>query len=205
MFATAVFGGSFDPVHLGHLHLIHTVYNSTRYKRFILVPVATNNFKREITPTYPQDRIAMLNIAIQEYKNIYPEDAGIELVVEDCEIKRGGVSYTYDTVETIYKNYEFPGKLGLVMGDDLVPNLNKWYRFSDLIKQVDLVVCRREEMEIEIPEGLDFHYVTNDILVDASSSIRLLAKENKDFSAFLSKEVYNYVKEQGLYKCRSLC
>ena len=185
---------------MGHLHLIHTVYRSTRYKKFILVPVATNNFKREITPTPPQDRIAMLNIAIKEYKDIYPDDTDIELVIEDCEIKRGGVSYTYDTVETIYKNYEFPGKLGLVMGDDLVSTLDKWYRFSDLIKKVDLVVCRREEREIEIPCGIDFLYVTNDILVDASSSIRLLAKEHKNFSAFLSKEVYNYVEEQGLYK-----
>lgn len=205
MFATALFGGSFDPVHLGHLHLIHTVYKSTRYKKFILVPVATNNFKRDITPTHPQDRIAMLNIAIKEYKNIYPQDSEIEFVIEDCEINRGGVSYTYDTVETIYHDYEFPGKLGLVMGDDLVPSLNKWYRFSDLKKKVDIVVCRREEKKIEIPDGIDFRYVTNEILVDASSSIRLLAKENKDFSAFLSKDVYRYVKEHGLYKNRSLC
>ncbi|MGH4037150.1 MAG: nicotinate (nicotinamide) nucleotide adenylyltransferase [Sphaerochaeta sp.] len=200
MVATALFGGSFDPVHLGHLHLIHTVYNSTRYKKFILVPVAINNFKKDKTPTQPKDRINMLNIAVKEYRKLYPQDCDIELIVDDCEIRRGGVSYTYDTVKTLYENYEFEGKLGLVMGDDLIPTLQKWYRFTDLIKKVDLVVIRREESDVEIPEGIDFEYVTNEIMVDASSTIRDMANNNQDFSALLSKEVYKYVKEAKLYQ-----
>lgn len=187
MFATALFGGSFDPVHLGHLHLIHTVYNNTRYKRFILVPVAINNFKRDKTPTHPKDRLEMLKIATEEYKKLYPEDCDIKFIIEDCEIRRGGVSYTYDTVETIYQKYELDGNLGLVMGDDLLPSLKRWYHFEDLIKKVDLVVCRREDNKVEMPEGVDFEYVTNEIMVDASSTIRVLASENKDFSALLSK------------------
>ncbi|MCK9192099.1 MAG: nicotinate (nicotinamide) nucleotide adenylyltransferase [Sphaerochaetaceae bacterium] len=200
MVATALFGGSFDPVHLGHLHLIHTVYNSTRYKKFILVPVAINNFKKDKTPTQPKDRINMLKIAVKEYRELYPQDCDIELIVDDCEIRRGGVSYTYDTVKTLYENYEFEGKLGLVMGDDLIPTLKKWYRFTDLIKKVDLVVIRREESDVEIPEGIDFEYVTNEIMVDASSTIRDRANKNQDFSTLLSKEVYKYVKESKLYQ-----
>jgi nicotinate-nucleotide adenylyltransferase len=200
MVATALFGGSFDPVHLGHLHLIHTVYNSTRYKKFILVPVAINNFKKDKTPTQPKDRINMLKIAVKEYRKLYPQDCDIELIVDDCEIRRGGVSYTYDTVKTLYENYEFEGKLGLVMGDDLIPTLKKWYRFTDLIKKVDLVVIRREESDVEIPEGIDFEYVTNEIMVDASSTIRDRANKNQDFSTLLSKEVYKYVKESKLYQ-----
>lgn len=200
MFATALFGGSFDPVHLGHLHLIHTVYNSTRYKRFILVPVATNNFKRDKTPTHPKDRLQMLNIATKEYKKIYPEDRDISFIIEDCEIRRGGVSYTYDTVETIYEKYSFDGKLGLVMGDDLIPSLKNWYHFDDLIKKVNLVVCRREENKVDIPDGIEFKYVSNKIMVDASSTIRVLANENKDFSNLLSEGVYEYVKKNRLYQ-----
>jgi nicotinate-nucleotide adenylyltransferase len=200
MVATALFGGSFDPVHLGHLHLIHTVYNSTRYKKFILVPVAINNFKKDKTPTQPKDRINMLKIAVKEYRKLYPQDCDIELIVDDCEIRRSGVSYTYDTVKTLYENYEFEGKLGLVMGDDLIPTLKKWYRFTDLIKKVDLVVIRREESDVEIPEGIDFEYVTNEIMVDASSTIRDRANKNQDFSTLLSKEVYKYVKESKLYQ-----
>jgi nicotinate-nucleotide adenylyltransferase len=199
MFATALFGGSFDPVHLGHLHLIHTVYNNTRYKKFILVPVAINNFKRDTTPTHSKDRLEMVRIATTEYMKIYPEDWDILFVIEDCEIRRGGVSYTYDTVETIYQKYEYDGKLGLVMGDDLIPSLKRWYRFKDLIKKVDLVVCRREENEVDLPEGIDFEYVSNEIMVDASSTIRILANANKDFSTLLSKGVYEYVKKNRLY------
>jgi nicotinate-nucleotide adenylyltransferase len=200
MFATALFGGSFDPVHLGHLHLIHTVYNNTRYKKFILVPVALNNFKRDTTPTHPKDRLEMVRIATTEYKKIYPEDCDILFVIEDCEIRRGGVSYTYDTVETIYQNYKFDGKLGLLIGDDLVPSLKRWYRFEDLIKEVNLVVCRREENEVEIPSGIEFEYVSNNIMVDASSTIRILANQNKDFSTLLSEGVYEYVKKNRLYQ-----
>lgn len=200
MFATALFGGSFDPVHLGHLYLIHTVYNNTRYKKFILVPVATNNFKRYKTPTHPKDRLEMLRIATEEYKKLYPEDCNIQFVIEDCEIRRGGVSYTYDTVKTIYQKYEFDGKLGLVMGDDLISSLKKWYRFNDFINDVNLVVCRREKNKVDIPKEVEFDYVTNEIMVDASSTIRNLVNENKNFSALLSKGVYEYVKKNRLYQ-----
>lgn len=200
MVATALFGGSFDPIHLGHLHLIHAVYSATRYRKFILVPVATNNFKRDILPSSSKDRLSMIEIAIEEYTKIYPQDKDIEFQIEDCEIKRGGVSYTYDTVKTIYENYQIDGKLGLVMGDDLIPTLKRWYHFDDLIKLVDLVVCRREEKETIIPPGLDFQYVSNNIFVDASSTIRSLAEGNKDFSYLLTAGVYEYVKRRNLYK-----
>lgn len=200
MVATALFGGSFDPVHLGHLHLIHTVYSATRYKKFILVPVATNNFKRNKKSTSSKNRLEMLEIAIDDYKKIYPQDTEIELVIESCEIDRGGISYTYDTVKFLYEKYEFDHKLGLVMGDDLVPSLKKWYCFEKLSKLVDIIVCRRETKEVNIPNGIEFHYVSNNILTDASSTIRDLVKEKKDFSSLLSEGVFKYVERFNLYR-----
>ncbi len=73
------------------------------------------------------------------------QDTEIELIIDSCEINRGGISYTYDTAKNIYENYNLDGKLGLLMGDDLVPSLNKWYCFDKLASLVDIIVCRREE------------------------------------------------------------
>ena len=121
--ATAMVGGSFNPVHLGHLHLIHTVVTSTRYHRFIFVPVAQNNFKRDASLAAAHHRLAMLHLSFASYKGLYPDDPPLELVSDACEIERGGVSYTYDTVKHLYLTYSIRGRLGLVMGDDLLSNL----------------------------------------------------------------------------------
>lgn len=72
--ATAMVGGSFDPVHLGHLHLIHSVLTSTGYRRFILVPVAKNNFKQEVQLASGLDRFEMLRLAVKAYPSLYPDD-----------------------------------------------------------------------------------------------------------------------------------
>ena len=89
-------GGSFDPVHLGHLHLIHSVVTSTHYRRIILVPVGHNHFKPDARPVSVHHRLAMIDLSIASYRSLYPDDPEIDLVVDDCELQRTGPSYTYE-------------------------------------------------------------------------------------------------------------
>lgn len=198
--ATAMFGGSFDPIHLGHLHLIHSVYAATRYKRVILVPVAINSFKRDLKPNSSFDRLEMLKLSIDDYHTLYPQDKDLEIIIDSCEIDRGGISYTYDTVLSIYEKYNLDGNLGLLMGDDLISSLDKWYKADQLFKIVNLVVCKREKTEVKPSLDIPIQFITNDIFEDASSTIRSLIKENKDFSSFLSKGVLEYVQRHNLYR-----
>lgn len=196
---SAMFGGSFDPIHLGHLHLIHNVYQKTRYKKLILVPLFANKFKEGYNTIDSLDRINMINLALEDYKKIYPEDKDIEIILDTCEIDRGGYSYTYDTVRYIYENYNLTNKLGLLMGDDLVPTLTKWYNFDKLKELVKFIICNRNNEELEI-DNLDYEIVNNVIFEDASSTIRTFVKENKDISSLVSPGVYKYVKSHELYR-----
>ncbi|MGD1823062.1 MAG: nicotinate (nicotinamide) nucleotide adenylyltransferase [Pleomorphochaeta sp.] len=195
----AMFGGSFDPIHLGHLHLIHNVYEKTRYKKIILVPLFANKLKEGYKNSASIDRLNMISLALEDYRKMYPEDKDLEIIVETCELDRGGFSYTLETVDYIYKKYNIDNKLGLLMGDDLVPSLSKWYKFDILKEKVKFIICRRNKDNLEI-KNLNYEIVNNVIFEDASSTIRALIKENKEISSLVSKGVLNYVESHELYR-----
>lgn len=202
---TALFGGSFDPVHLGHLHLIHQVVGRTNIRRFILEPVSMNNFKRERRPAPPEDRLAMLRLASSAYPSLYPEDPPLSLIVDDSEIKRGGISYTYDTVRELYGRFPIKGKLFLVMGDDLLSTLPAWHEFPLLREKVTFLVVRRCPVRPPVPEGVDAVLLPTSPRGPSASLIRdALREEGGDMSesvrSLMPKEVASYVVSHRLYR-----
>lgn len=206
--ATALMGGSFDPVHLGHLHLIHEVLRATGYRRFILVPVLKNNFKQDRIPAPGKDRYEMLRLAVKAYPSLYPKDPKISLVVDPMELERGGISYTSDTVDAVYRKYPVDGKLGLVMGDDLLEGLPGWHDFDSLRDVVTFVVVRREPKPVAWngPE-IDMRLVDAPVFEDSSTDIREAIgslKKNAPLPrivrALMPEEVADYVEKHRLYR-----
>jgi len=206
--STAMVGGSFNPVHLGHLHLIHTVATTTRYRRFICIPVAQNNFKRDATLIEAHHRLTMLHLSFASYRKLYPDDPPLELLSDPCEIERGGVSYTYDTVKHLYLNYSIRGRLGLVMGDDLLPSLEKWHKYDELKQLVAFVVIRRDREAAAFHDSaVDLEYIDNIPLEDSSTAIReacarLSGDEELPLSirSLMQEEVAAYVQQNRLYR-----
>lgn len=205
---TAMVGGSFDPVHLGHLHLIHMVVTHTRYRRFILVPVAMNNFKRDHVPAAGADRFRMLQLSCEAYAGLYPHDEGCELLVDDCELVRGGVSFTSDTAMDLSQRYPIDGRLGIVMGDDLLGDLKKWHAFDTLKNLVTFVVIRREpEKPVFDDPSVDITFVDGAVFPDSSTEIRERIAAlgpgepiSPDVRSLMVKEVADYVDGHGLYR-----
>jgi len=201
-------GGSFDPVHLGHLHLVHTVLNATNYRRFVFVPVAQNNFKPQARLASAKDRVAMLRLSFKAYRGLYPDDPPCELLLDECELHRGGVSYTYDTVKHLYLQYSIKGRLGLVMGDDLLPDLPKWHEFESLKELVSFVVIRRDAKATVFKDYfVDLSYVDNALFDDSSSKIRAACARlgedeplGDDIRSLMTKEVADYVQQNKLYR-----
>ena len=113
----AVLGGSFNPVHVGHLFLADAVLTGLGYDRIILVPAFQSPFKIGAESPSPQDRMEMLAASI-------PGDP--RLTIDDCEIRRQGVSFTVDTLKDIIARYRPEGKPGLILGDDLASDFGKW-------------------------------------------------------------------------------
>lgn len=199
---TAMLGGSFDPIHLGHLFLLHCAIQNTDYKRFVIVPANMSNFKRDRQLSADSSaRMKMIEIALKDYRKIYPQDRDIEIVISDFELSKGGISYTYDTVCHLIEKYKLQDKLGLLIGDDHIERLTEWYKFEQMKEKVQFVICPRDGKETtwnKIPEGIDYIKIDTKELSPASAT-----KLRQDLEANindLSEGVRQYVRENNLYK-----
>ncbi len=202
---TAVFGGTFDPVHLGHLHLIHSLVKYTDYERIIIIPVANPPHKNNEPAVTSNERLIMLEKALEDFRDLYKGERGVELLIDTCEIDRGGISYMFDTVNELYQRYLIDGKIGLVIGDDLVAGLRRWYRFNQLRNLVEIVVVRRtqEGLQEPLPPGVVARFLDNPIFSDSSTQVRTLLAAGEgslsNLAPLVSQRVATYILENGLY------
>lgn len=203
---TAVIGGTFDPVHLGHLHLLHSVIQLTDYERVIIIPTAIPPHKSDEPSVSSEERLAMLELALLDYPRLYPKDRSALVLIDTCEINRGGISYMFDTVNELYQRYEIDGKIGMIIGDDLVAGLRRWYRFDRLRHLVEFIILRREHEERTpmLPPGVIGTFLENPILIDSSTQVRTLLAGGEatetQVATLVSKSVVNYIMEHGLYQ-----
>lgn len=197
----AMLGGSFDPVHLGHLFLLHCAVSMSDYDTFIVVPAALSNFKQTSAPkATDKDRLEMLRLALLDYKDIYPQDEDADIRLSSMELDRGGVSYTYDTVMALKRDMDIHTRLGFIMGDDQIPALDRWYRFDDLKGEVDFLVCRRNQhgaLWNLMPEGVVYSKLEPEVLAMQSSSG--FREDVSGRMEDLPKRVAEYVREHNLY------
>jgi nicotinate-nucleotide adenylyltransferase len=130
----AIMGGSFNPVHIGHLIIADTVISNLDYDRVICVPAFVSPFKTDAGVENPHDRLDMLVSSIA---------GDPRLTVDDCELRRKGVSYTIDTVSDIIRRYCPDGKPGLIIGDDLAFDFMQWYKSAEILKRAEVIIAQR--------------------------------------------------------------
>lgn len=194
---TAVIGGTFNPVHNGHIFLAQLLINETEYSRLIFIPVNKPSHKIEEVVMSAEHRVNMLQMSIQDISSNEKE-----IILDDCEISRGGLSYSLDTVNYIYNTYEVDGKLGFIIGDDLAATLSTWYKWDILKEKVTFLIAKREtfsDKNIMLPPDLDYRIMNNAIKEISSSSVRMKIIKGEDVSGFLPVSVYEYIKEHRLY------
>ncbi|MEM5948908.1 nicotinate (nicotinamide) nucleotide adenylyltransferase [Spirochaetia bacterium 38H-sp] len=184
-----MFGGTFNPVHIGHLFIAEEARVSLGYDKVIFVPAYKPAHKQIVSGVLPEDRLNMLSLAIKNNEFFS---------VDDCEITRRGVSYTLDTIDYLYNRFSPEGKLGLLIGDDLVPGFSTWKKADVLPELVDIVIARRTS---ESPYKVEWRhrYITNTIIHVSSSDIRNRVAENRAFRYLVPYEVYEYISKKGLY------
>jgi nicotinate-nucleotide adenylyltransferase len=134
----AVLGGSFNPIHIGHLALADEVCCALGYDRIVFVPTFIPPHKTFSCDAGAAARLEMANLAC--------EDDG-RFVVDSCEIDRGGTSYTFDTISFLEEKYSdcLEGKIGLIIGDDLIPGFHLWHRAVELSKKCQLILAKRPQ------------------------------------------------------------
>jgi nicotinate-nucleotide adenylyltransferase len=182
-------GGSFNPVHVGHLIMAEELRDEFGYGLVLLVPSFRPPHKDLVNEPGPQHRLAMLHLAAAG-------DPGF--AVDDCELRRGGLSYTIDTLAEIAERYAIEGKPGLVVGDDLVPGFGTWHRPADIAQAADLVCAHRSCVD-ELPLAYPHRYAHNSLVQVSSSMVRERIAEGRPFRRLLDPSVYGYIREHGLY------
>lgn len=128
-----LYGGSFDPVHIGHLLVAQAACEEAGLERLFFIPAAQSPFKPETKPTPAAERLRMLRLAVAGKSNYE---------IDEQEIKRGGVSYTIDTVSNYVRRFT-DAKLFYLIGADHVPTLNKWRDAAKLATLVEFIAIPR--------------------------------------------------------------
>ena len=134
----AVYGGSFNPIHCGHLTVADETL-SLGYDKVLFVPTFIAPHKQLSASVSPSSRLAMLEAAISDNPNFE---------VEPCEIQRGGVSYTIDTIRFLMDKYKgkIDGKLGLVMGQEISAEFYKWKGPDEIASLCDIIIASRQNL-----------------------------------------------------------
>ena len=218
----AIYGGSFNPIHSGHLAVADEAL-SLGYDKLLFVPTFISPHKQLAASVSPTSRLAMLESAIRDNP---------KFEIEPCEIQRGGVSYTIDTVRFLLDKYRgrLDGKLGLIMGQEIAAEFHKWKEAEQVAAFCDLIIAtrqnvgeRRSSIGAAKPRGnyvggvdangqfmavdksrfaWPYKELKNVIVPISSTEIRGRIAQGKSWRYLVPQSVYEYIVNNRLYGCK---
>jgi len=184
-----ILGGTFNPIHIGHLILAEEAREKLGIDRILFVPTYLPPHKENSDIAPAADRLKMAKLAIKGNKYF---------MVSDIEIKRDGRSYTIDTIREFKEMYP-NDELYFIIGSDLLKYLDDWKDLNEIIKMVKFIAVTRPGYPLEkIPSYIQTMAIR---AVDVSAfEIRSCVKEDRSFRYLVPEGVFNYIKKKGLYK-----
>jgi nicotinate-nucleotide adenylyltransferase len=199
----ALFGGSFDPIHRGHIGVARAAAEQIRAEKVILIPAKCSPLKRLSPHASDEDRLNMVTLATAD-----DEIFG----VSDCELRRPAPSFTIDTVRLFQQDYGRDVAIHWLLGADSVKDLVHWYQIEELIDACNLTTMQRAGYPP--PDFGRFEplwgaqrvaklkdNVVHTPLIDASSTeVRRRLTAHEDVSEMLHPHVIAYIREHRLYR-----
>ncbi|HLP00710.1 MAG TPA: nicotinate-nucleotide adenylyltransferase [Opitutaceae bacterium] len=188
-----VLGGSFDPIHIGHLIIAQDACEQLGLDRVEFMPAAVSPLKgRELTATAAQ-RLAMVQLAIAGDRRFG---------VSDVELRRGGTSFTIDTVREILR--EQPGtEIHWIIGSDQMQRLAEWKDIGELVRLVEFAHLTRPGVECAAPPpipGLRLREITGHEVAISSSELRERVSRGLPLRHFVPLKVADFIESQSLYR-----
>lgn len=197
-----IFGGSFDPIHLGHLIIAQDAAEKLELSEVIFIPASIPPHKQHLQQSAVEHRLNMLNLAVE---------TDLRFSVSEIELQRGGVSYTFDTLcdlKTVYTHSE----LLLIVGSDTLVDLHNWYNIDELLELCEVASFmrpgesdfRKIREKVKLSERHKDRVLQNAFeshLVGISSSeVRMRVAEGLGIKYLVPPEVEMYIFEHGLYR-----
>ena len=192
----ALYGGSFDPIHIGHLITAETALETYNLERVIFIPSYITPLKDRKLEASDKNRFEMIKLSTKD---------NMKFEVSDFEISNEGVSYSYNTVKyfsELYKNE----KIYFIIGTDRAKDLKKWYNIDELSKLVTFVFVARDEEDLyKIVDGdvfyksISYEIMKSPIIEISSSLIRDKIKNKNSIKYMITDECRSYIEELGLY------
>ena len=186
-----LFGGTFNPVHSGHVNLVKNFKEKLSLDKVLVIPTAQPPHKEAKELVSSEDRIKMCRLAFGELAEI-----------SDIEISRGGKSYTVETLrelKKIYKDDEFY----FLVGSDMLLSFKRWYRWEEILTMCTLCATDRNNEQSCKEADKDFFekiiFCDFEKTVVSSSEVREKLEKGESVLSLLPSEVYDYIKEKGLY------
>lgn len=200
-----IFGGTFDPIHIGHLQTIDALINELPFTQVRYVLSAYPPHRAQPVASV-EHRFAMLRLALV--------NSDIK-IADDLEIKRGGESYTVLTLEDLREQYT-EQSLSLIIGADGINSFESWYRYNEILQLANIIVMHRPGYKVLVPEALQSHQIYDASLlqsntcgslfvcsvpqIDVSATeIRQRLVANQSVEDMLTKEVADYIQHHQLY------
>ena len=185
-----LFGGSFDPVHLGHLLVAQAAAEELGLERLYFIPAAQSPFKPENQPAHAAERLRLLRLALAGSTNCE---------VDDQEIKRGGVSYTIDTLHDYARRFP-QAELLYLIGADNVATLPKWREATELSRLAEFVAIPRPgQPPVSFPPPFRGRMLTGFPFGVSSSQIRARVKAGLPIDPLVPPPVAEAIRNYRLY------
>ena len=184
-----ILGGTFDPIHLGHLHLAKKVLDRLLLNKVIFIPTNLPPHKKNIRVTQARHRYNMIKLAIENYKRFE---------VSDVELKRKGRSYSVETLKHFRKRYGPAAEIFFITGSDSLTALSKWKSLRRILRLCKFVIVKRPRFKIISTPG-EFIVLDIDAKDISSTKIRTMIRNSQGTGKFVPKKVEKYIQKHDLY------
>ena len=187
----AIYGGSFNPMHIGHEKIVDYVLNNLNMDKIIIIPVGI--------PSHRENNLEQSDTRLKICKEIFKGNKKIE--VSDIEIKSEGKSYTYDTLLKLMDLYGENNEFFEIIGEDSLKSLKTWKNYEELLKICKFIVFRRKDdkniqIDKEFLNNKNIIILENEYYDISSTEIRNMVKNNEDISAFVNKKVKKLIEKE---------
>jgi len=183
-----LFGGSFNPIHNGHIKTTEYIINKKLVDEVWILPCKIHAFNKQLAS--PKERVSMIEMALEDMENAK---------ICNIELKSKDTNYTVDTVRKLKKmyNHEFL----FIIGYDILKEIHRWYKHKQLFKEVEFIAFKRNGYDFKQVPDMKIAYMIKQENNNVSSTlIRNRVQEGKSLKNLIPLPIQDYITKRGLYR-----